>query len=99
GARSSAPSSPGSAGGSSPTSREARQVFSVLFAVLIAQAHPLTLDEAVRLGLDRNTDLRRQVLLSLSAEQDKVLARAAVLPKLDFNASAGGYRVNGAQLV
>src|ERR1700682_1949561 len=75
---------------------EGRQVVrAILLGILVsaaAAAEPLTLDQAVKLGLDRNPDLRKQVLLALSAEQDKVLARASILPKLDFNASAGGTR-------
>ncbi len=47
----------------------------------------LTLDDAVKLALQRNPDLQRQVLLQLSAEQDKVIARSAILPSLGFNAS------------
>jgi outer membrane protein len=62
-------------------------VIAVLFAVLLAQPQPLSLDGAVKLALEANPDLRRQVLLMLSAEQDKVLARATILPKVDFNAS------------
>jgi outer membrane protein TolC len=57
-----------------------------------ALARQLTLDDALKLGLERNTDLRKQILLSLSAEQDLVLARARILPKLDFNASASRTR-------
>ena len=56
---------------------------------------PLTLDDAVRISLQRNPDLQRQILLTLSAEQDKVLARANILPSLDFNASVSGVRTNG----
>ncbi|MFN2547078.1 MAG: TolC family protein [Myxococcales bacterium] len=56
-----------------------------MLALLLAAA--LTLDDAVKLALERNPDLQRQTLLSLSAEQDKVLARSAILPRLDFNAS------------
>jgi outer membrane protein TolC len=63
------------------------------------QQHPLTLDEAVRLALSRNTDLRRQILLSLSAEQDRIIARSAILPQLTFNGSASEQRVNGAQVL
>jgi outer membrane protein TolC len=54
------------------------------------QPPPLTLDDALKLGLQRNTDLQKQVLLALSAEQDKVIARSAILPRLNFNASVGG---------
>jgi outer membrane protein TolC len=57
-----------------------------------ALARQLSLDDALKLALERNPDLRKQILLSLSAEQDRVLARAAILPRLDFNASAGRTR-------
>src|SRR2546421_3591034 len=56
-------------------------------AALLAQAQPLTLDGAVKLALERNPDLMKQNLLTLSAEQDKVVARSAILPSLGFNAS------------
>ncbi len=56
---------------------------------------PITLDDAVRLSLQRNPDLQRQVLLTLSAEQDKVIARASVLPVVGFNASIERIRTNG----
>jgi outer membrane protein TolC len=52
----------------------------------------LTLEDAVKLALQRNTDLQRQVLLALSSEQDKVLARSAILPVLSFNASRSQVR-------
>src|SRR5260370_8160061 len=65
--------------------------------MLLAQARPLTLDDAVKLAMERNPDLRKQVLLALSAEQDKVIARSAILPQLGFNASAAEQRVNGVQ--
>jgi outer membrane protein len=63
------------------------------------QPQQLTLDDAVRLSLQRNSDLQRQILLSLSAEQDRVIARSAILPVLTFNASASHQRVNGQQIV
>ena len=56
-----------------------------MLALLLAAN--LTLDGAVQMALERNTDLQRQVLLTLSAEQDKVLARSAILPNLNFNGS------------
>lgn len=74
-------------------------MLSLLFAVLLAQAHPLTLDEAVRLGLQRNADLRKQALLALSAEQEVVTARSQILPRLDFNASAVQERAAGEVVV
>ena len=63
------------------------------------QPRQLTLDDAVKLALQRNSDLQRQILLSLSAEQDRVIARSAILPVLSFNASASYQRVNGQQIV
>jgi outer membrane protein TolC len=65
--------------------------------MLLAQAHPLTLDDAVKLAMERNADLRKQVLLALSAEQDHVIARSVVLPQLGFNGSVAEQRVNGVQ--
>ena len=72
-------------------------------AAAAAQQRPqpvaLTLEQAVRVALQRNSDLQRQVLLSLSAEQDRVIARSAILPSLTFNASAAYQRINGQQIV
>jgi len=59
------------------------------------QSQPLTLEDAVRIALQRNPDLQRQVLLTLSAEQDKVLARSSILPVLNFNASWTDTRQGG----
>src|SRR5258705_9134192 len=56
---------------------------------------PLTLDDAVRIALQRNPDLQKQVLLWLSSEQDKVLARSAILPNFDFNGSWSSTRQGG----
>ena len=56
---------------------------------------PLTLDDAVRVALQRNPDLQRQVLLTLSAEQDKVLARSNILPNFNFNGSWTDTRQGG----
>ena len=56
---------------------------------------PLTLDDAVKLSLERNPDLQKQILLTLSAEQDKVIARSFILPQVDFNASLSRVRTNG----
>ena len=41
----------------------------LLSGAAVAQPQPLTLDAAVNLALQRNSDLQRQILLSLSAEQ------------------------------
>jgi outer membrane protein len=75
----------------------------VVSGAAVAQERPqpqqLTLEDAVRLSLQRNSDLQRQILLSLSAEQDRVIARSAILPTLTFNASAAYQRVNGQQIV
>jgi len=70
----------------------ARALILALLFSSAALARQLTLDDALKLGLERNTDLRKQILLSLSAEQDRVLARANILPRLDFNASASRTR-------
>ncbi|HYY52223.1 MAG TPA: TolC family protein [Myxococcales bacterium] len=67
----------------------------IVSAAAVAQPRPLTLDDAVKLALTRNADLQRQMLLTLSAEQDKVIARSAILPRLDFNASRGRTRTAG----
>ncbi len=79
-------------------------VAAVVSTAAVAQEAPpagqrLTVETAVQLALQRNPDLRRQALLSLSSEQDQVLARAAVLPSLNFNASLGRNRNNGPVLV
>src|SRR5882672_7232558 len=71
----------------------------LLSTAAVAQQQPLTLDEAVKLALQRNTDLQRQILLSLSAEQDKVIARSAILPTVDFNASIGATRQGSGSVV
>jgi outer membrane protein TolC len=68
-------------------------------AAVAQQPQPLTLEEAVKLALQRNSDLQRQILLALSAEQDRVIARSAILPQLTFNASAAEQRINGVQVV
>lgn len=65
----------------------------IVSAAALAQEAPapaaqrLTLNDAVKLAMQRNPDLQRQVLLQLSAEQDKVIARSVVLPNLGVNAS------------
>ena len=64
-----------------------------------AQQQPMTLDAAVQMALQRNTDLQRQVLLSLSAEQDKMIARSAILPTVDFNASVGVTRQGSGSVI
>lgn len=70
-------------------------VWSGLAFSAAAQQRPLTLDDALRLALERSADLQKQLLVAESAEQDKALARAAILPRLDFNASASRARSNG----
>jgi outer membrane protein len=56
------------------------------------QPQSLTLEQAVQIALQRNSDLQRQVLLALSSEQDRVIARGAILPQLQFNASRSQIR-------
>lgn len=55
----------------------------------------LTLDDSIKLALQRNPDLQKQVLLTLSSEQDKVLARSVILPALGVNASYNDTRQGG----
>jgi len=47
----------------------------------------LTIERATQIALERNYDLRRSEYQALSAEQDLVIARSAILPLLDFNGS------------
>jgi outer membrane protein TolC len=68
-------------------------------AAAAQQRPPMTLDEAVKIALQRNPDLQRQILLSLSAEQDVILSRSNILPQVTFNASFAEIRVNGPVLV
>ena len=63
---------------------------------LLAQAN-MTLQKAIEIALQRNQDLHRVELQVRQAETDLVAARSAVLPHLDFNASAGVYRVGAGQ--
>jgi outer membrane protein len=74
----------------------------VAAAVIVAAAQPvpverepalLTLERAIAIARDRNPDLKRQDLVAQQAEADLVAARSAILPHLDFNASAGAFRV------
>src|SRR3954469_19880990 len=58
---------------------------------------PLTRESAVTIALERNADLRRQQLVARQAEADLVAARAAILPRLDFNASAGAIHVGAGE--
>jgi outer membrane protein len=68
-------------------------LFPILIASLLAQAQPvppaapITLEMAEKMALERNPDVQKATLQTLSAEQDKVIARAAILPSLVFNAS------------
>ncbi len=58
----------------------------------------LTLEHALALALERNADLRRSALQVSSAEADKLQARAAILPRLDFNASVSRNRNGGGEV-
>jgi outer membrane protein len=55
----------------------------------------LTLERAVQLALQNNPDLIRAQLQFLSAEQDITIARASLLPTLNFNASLSDTRSGG----
>jgi outer membrane protein len=59
---------------------------------VLAQAN-MPLQKAIEIALQRNQDVRRVELQVKQAESDLAVARSAVLPHLDFNASAGAYRV------
>ncbi len=61
-------------------------------------ANALTLERAIQLALERNYDLRRSEYQALSAGQDVVIARAAILPKLNVNGSLSNTRVGGGQV-
>ena len=63
----------------------------IAFSIL-AQAN-MSLKRALEIALQRNQDVHRVELQVRQAEADLALARSAVLPHLDFNASAGAYRV------
>jgi outer membrane protein len=60
---------------------------------------PLTLDQAVQIALQRNPDLQKQVLTQLSSEQDRIIARSVILPRLDFNASVSRTRLGPGDVV
>ena len=57
-----------------------------------APDNALTLERAIQVALDRNYDLRRSQYQALSSEQDLVIARSAILPRLDFNGSISRVR-------
>jgi outer membrane protein len=59
---------------------------------IVAQAN-MSLQKAVEIALQRNQDVHRVELQVRQAEADLALARSAILPHLDFNASATAYRV------
>jgi outer membrane protein len=68
-------------------------------AGLEAPIRGLTLDDAIKLALENNYDLIRQRLLSLSSEQDRILAQAAIMPRVDFNAGVGRTRSGAGTVV
>jgi len=57
-----------------------------------AQEGALTLERAIALAMQRNPDQIRVELTSESAAQDEIIARAAILPRLDFNGSLVRFR-------
>src|SRR5439155_26536507 len=59
----------------------------LLSGAAVAQPQPQTLDAAVNLALQRNSDLLRLILLSLSAEPVRVCERSAVPSLCTFIAS------------
>jgi outer membrane protein len=68
-------------------------------AAAVAEPQQLTLEQAVQTALQRNPDLQRQVLLQLSSEQDLIISRSAILPRLDFNGSVSRTRQGAGNLV
>jgi outer membrane protein len=62
-------------------------------------AQPITMEQAVAASLELNPDLIKTRLLSQSAVQDQVLAKANILPNLNFNASYGLTRVGGGEFL
>jgi outer membrane protein TolC len=70
--------------------RAALAASSIAFAASAQAPAPdnaLTLERAIQVALERNYDLRRSQYQALSSEQDLVIARSAILPRLDFNGS------------
>ncbi len=70
--------------------RAALAASSIAFAAAAQTPAPdntLTLERAIQVALDRNYDLRRTQYQALSSEQDLLIARSAILPRLDFNGS------------
>jgi outer membrane protein TolC len=59
----------------------------------------MTLDQAVRLALQNNPDLLRAALQAQSSEQDVVISRANILPRLDFNGSVSRVRQGAGTVV
>lgn len=59
----------------------------------------VTLEQAVAAALANAQETNRARLTAESSLQDQVLARAAVLPRLDFNASLGAVRTGGGEVV
>ena len=64
-----------------------------------APPNALTLERAIQLALEGNYDLRRTQYQSLTAEQNLVLARSIILPRLDFNGSVQKVRQGAGQQV
>jgi outer membrane protein len=60
-------------------------------------ANAMTLERTIQIALERNYDLRRTQYQALSSGQDLIIARAAILPRLDFNGSISEFRFNGQQ--
>jgi outer membrane protein len=60
-----------------------------------SRGNGLTLEQAIELALRNNPDLQRAELQSQSAGQDVTIARAAILPALQFNASLSDTRSGG----
>jgi outer membrane protein len=68
-------------------------------AAAFAEPQQFTLEQAVQVALQRNPDLQRQVLLQLSSEQDLIISRAAILPRVDFNGSLSRTRQGAGNVI
>ena len=62
-----------------------------------ALAAPLTLEQAVKAALERNHDQINSDLSARLSEQQAITTKAAILPVVAFNASAGINRIGGGE--
>jgi outer membrane protein len=72
---------------------------SIISAAAVAEPQQFTLEQAVQTALQRNPDVRKQALLQLSSEQDLVISRSAILPRLDLAGSLSRTRLGAGNVV